>query len=83
MAEKTVVNLAIGQTMQSISLTTSRDDLVAALQTLGTIQRRRGISVIPVWLQFDPAKSAFSITEPRGRATAVVPAKGSWTPAPS
>ena len=67
--------------MKSMSLKLLRADLQQALKTLGAIRKKRGASIVPVWLHFDPLKSALSITEARGRAIAVLPAMGSWTPA--
>jgi len=67
--------------MERIALYVDRDALAAGLRTLGAIRRKRFASVVPVWLRFDPAKSQLAITEARRGVTAVVEARGAWSPA--
>lgn len=64
--------------MRSIRLSVARQELIQALQTLGTIRRRRFSSVVPVWLRFDETAQELEIAEDRGRAVASVPARGAW-----
>ncbi len=67
--------------MNSISLTVARHELIAALKTLGTVRRKKFVSVVPVWMRFDPREGTLSITEERNAVIAVVRASGSWPPA--
>jgi hypothetical protein len=62
--------------VQSLRLCAAKADLVQALRVLGTNRRRRFVSVVPVWLQFEAGE--LKVLEDRAKVSATVPASGEW-----